>query len=159
MSPKLSSKALSEFRSRKVWKGPDAAQVEKIIFGQTGNAFTLQKVDNNWQAAGMSDVKINAKAVTDTLDALAGLRAERYVTDQNTDLQLYGLMPPVLTIEVHTSTGKQILHVGRAEGESKRHYATVPGSEGVFIISEADSQRIVRDLRAFTEEKKDPEKK
>jgi hypothetical protein len=159
LSPKQSSRALGEFRSRKVWKGPDAAQVEKVTFAHAANPFTLQKVDNNWQAAGKSDVKINPKAVSDTLDALAGLQAERFIVDQGADLQLYGLMPPVLNVEVQTSTGKQVLHIGRPEGESKRHYATVPGTEGVFVISEADSQRILRDLRGFTEEKKSEEKR
>jgi hypothetical protein len=157
LSAKQSARALGEFRSRKVWKAPDAAQVEKVTFGHAGSPFTLQRVDGNWQVAGKTDVKVNSKAVTDTLDALAGLQAERFVTDQTSELQLYGLQPPVLSVEVQTATGKSVLHVGRAEGESKRHYATVPGMEGapVFIISEADSQRIVRDLRSFTEEKKD----
>jgi hypothetical protein len=41
--------------------------------------------------------------------------------------------------------------VGRPEGESKSYYARVVegNASGVFIIAEADAQRIVRRLGAF----------
>jgi hypothetical protein len=43
--------------------------------------------------------------------------------------------------------------IGRREGESKRYYARVPTdtTSDVFIISEKDGERIVRDLRGFAQ--------
>ena len=54
-------------------------------------------------------------------------------------LALYGLKPPPeLAVEVKTRTGKQVLHIGRQEGGSKRYYARVVDADNtaVFVISE-----------------------
>ena len=65
------------------------------------------------------------------------------------------------TAPCHTfipASGKRVLHIGRPEGESKRYYARVPdkGRGDVFVISEADGARIVRDLAALTEKPPKP---
>jgi hypothetical protein len=46
----------------------------------------------------------------------------------------------------------QTLYLGRFEGDSKRAYARVLDSArtDVFVLSEADSAKLVRDLAAFT---------
>jgi hypothetical protein len=149
----LTRHALGEYRTRKVWNpsAPDAAQVEKLVYGYINSPFILQKVDNNWQVAGKPGVKVNADAVRDALTALADLKAERYVVDKGADLKLYGLQPPALVLEIDTPSSPRTLHIGRPEGDSKRYYATVPGAEGgpVFVIGEADAGRIVRALQGF----------
>jgi hypothetical protein len=73
------------------------------------------------------------------------------VQDKDANFKLYGLDPAELVIEVGTGSGKRTLHVGRTEGESKRYYARVLDKDrtDVFVISEADAARIVRDLPAF----------
>ena len=88
----------------------------------------------------------------ETLDALAGLKLVRYAVDKDADLRLYGLEPPELVLEVSTRAGKRTLQIGRPDGESKRRYARVaePGRTDVFVISEADAAKIVRDAAAFT---------
>jgi hypothetical protein len=153
LDPSLTTRVLAEYRSRKVWtpSAPDAAQVEKITFGYAMRPFVLQKVETDWHVAGKPEAKVNAGAVRDTLDALAGLRADHYAADAGADFKLYGLQPPALALEVETPSGKRTLHIGRPEGDSKRFYATIPGAEGtrVFVLSEADAARIVRQLPAF----------
>jgi Domain of unknown function (DUF4340) len=103
--------------------------------------------------AGKADVKVSPDAIRETLDALAGLKAARYVVDQGADLKLYGLDPPQLALEIQTTSGKRMLHIGRPEGESKRYYARVAEEKrsDVFVISEADAARIVRTLQGFTQ--------
>jgi hypothetical protein len=148
------NRVLAEYRTRTIWSHPlDAAQVEGVSFNRGDKSFTLQKVDNVWQVAGKPDAIVKVSAVNDLLDALARLRLERYVLDKGADPKLYGLDPPELVIEVRTPAEAQSLHVGRTEGESKRYYARVPHKDqsDVFVISEADGARIVRDLAAFTE--------
>jgi hypothetical protein len=73
--------------------------------------------------------------------------------DKGADLALYGLDKPQLILEVQTPTGKRVLHVGRPEGESKRYYALTPdrNKDAVFVLSEADGTKIVRDLAGFTQ--------
>src|SRR5262249_8872391 len=77
LSAKLSDRTLDEYRSRKPWPALDAVQVEKIAFGGPA-PFTLQKNENLWSIAGKPEAKVNAKAVSDTLDALAGLKVQRW---------------------------------------------------------------------------------
>src|SRR5262249_50735757 len=109
------------------------------------------KVNNTWQAAGKPDAKIKSDAVTETLDALARLKADRFVVDKDADPKLFGLDPPDLVLEVKLPSVTRVLQIGRAEGDSKRYYARIaePTRTDVFVISEADAAKIVRDLGAF----------
>jgi len=150
LSLKQSESALGEYRSRRPWSTFDAVQVEKLSY-QGAMPFALEKKDDSWTVAGKFDAKVNAKAVSDTLDALASLKVERWLADEKGDLPLHGLQPPQWTIDVQTTSGKRTLLIGRPEGESQRLYAAVGGETGVFVISEADARRIVRPLGAFLE--------
>jgi hypothetical protein len=152
LGAQLSSQILDEFRSRKPWPALDAAQVDKLSY-QGPASFILKKKDGDWSLTNDSQAKINSKQVTDTLDALAALKAVRYVADTKADLKLHGLDPAVWTLELETPSGKRTLLLGRAEGDSKRVYATVPGSDAVFVIGEAEAPRILRPLAGFLVEK------
>jgi hypothetical protein len=150
----LAGKLFAEYRSRSPWSPSlDSAQVEVLTYTRGGTSFRLEKVNNHWQVEGKPESKIKDETVNDTLAAIAGLKAERFVMDKGAELKLYGLEPAELTVEVETPSGKRVLHVGRAEGESKRYYACVPEKNrtDVFVIGEADAARIVRDLAAFTQ--------
>jgi hypothetical protein len=146
-----SRRLLAECRSTTIWPPLDAIQISELRFGYNQNPFTLERVDDQWRLAGKKEEKINGDAVRETLAALAGLRAERYVLDKAADLPLYGLQPPELALRIKTPTGARTLNIGRQEGNSKRYYAIVAGSDNapVFTLSESDSQRIVRTLKAF----------
>ncbi|HEV2948622.1 MAG TPA: DUF4340 domain-containing protein [Gemmataceae bacterium] len=152
LDPGLSKKVLAEYRNRNAWSGLDAAQVERISFGYSQNPFVLEKVDNSWHVAGKPAVPIQAERVSETLDSLSRLKAERYIVDQGTDWKLYGLDPPHLTLEVQSASGKKTLQIGRHEGNSKNYYARVlePNRSDVFLIGEADAAKILRDIPSFT---------
>jgi Domain of unknown function (DUF4340) len=153
LDPRLTAKALGEFRLRTVWTQPlDAVQVVGLTYKRAEGAFTLTKGDDGWKAVGKPDAKIDTATVEEALAALAGLKLERYVMDQGANLALFGLAPPELTVEVTTKAGQKFtLNLGRPEGESKRRYAHEPasGKTDVFLLSEADGEKIVRDLPAF----------
>jgi Domain of unknown function (DUF4340) len=151
LNPALTTRVLGEYRSRTIWAPLDASQIERLSYGYPQKPFVLDKRENEWHIAGEPESKVKAEAVKDTLDALAGLKAARYVQDTGADRQLYGLEPPQLTLEVQTPAGKRMLQIGRPEGESKRFYARVADSDQspVFVISDADAGRIVRPLTAF----------
>ncbi|HEY1860644.1 MAG TPA: DUF4340 domain-containing protein [Gemmataceae bacterium] len=156
LKPALTTRALAEYRTRSVWSvPPDAALVDRIRFQYAANPFVLEMADGSWSVAAKPDVMLNTRAVNETLAALAELKVEHYVVDKAADLALYGLDKPHLVLEVQTPTGKRVLHIGRAAGESKRYYAQAPdkATGEVFVLSEADSAKIVRDLAAFTQRK------
>jgi hypothetical protein len=148
----LTAKVLGEYRTRNVWASLDSAQVDRISFGYSQNPFVLEKTDNTWHVQGKPTVQIKSEAVTETLDALARLKVERFVVDKNADWKLYGLEPPQLVLEIQTPSEKKVLQVGRTEGQTKRYYARVPepNRSDVFIIGETDAAQIVRQLSAFS---------
>ncbi len=153
LDPRLSQKALDEYRPRAVWTPAlDAVQIESLNYRYARNPFLLEKVEsNNWQAVGKPDAKIHTATVEDTLAALAGLKLSRYAVDKGANLALFGLDKPELILEVATRSGKHILHFGNVEGVSKGRYARVPDPDrsDVFVLDEATCARLLRDLPAF----------
>jgi hypothetical protein len=148
------AKVEAEYRSKTLWPTSlDAAQVESLRYTGAGQPFSLEKLGEGWQVAGKPSMKVNTAAVNETLAALAGLKPERYVVDKGADFKLYGLEPPELVIEAEAPAGRRTLQIGRAEGDSKRHYARVTTKDrsDVFLVSEADSAKLVRQLSAFTQ--------
>jgi hypothetical protein len=153
----ISGRVMAEYRSKTLWTTSlDSAQAESLRYSGTAGTFALEKLGEGWQVAGKPGTKINTAAVNDALAALAGLKPERYVVDKGADMKLYGLEPPEFIIQAEGPSGSRVLHVGRAEGDSKRHYARVTGKDrsDVFIISEADSSKLVRKLADFTQTQK-----
>lgn len=153
LDPRLTTRALAEYRNRTLWPSLDSAQVERLDYHYLRNPFVLEKVDNVWQVAGKPNLKVKTEAVSDALAALATLRAEFTVVDKDAIRKIYGLEPPQLVLEAQTPTGKRVLQVGLQVGDSKRYYAHVVDDKrnDVFVLSEADAARIVRDLAGFTQ--------
>jgi hypothetical protein len=153
LKPSMTAKVKAEYRTRSLWPAaPDAAQVEGLSFGYAKNPFALEKAGGSWLVVGKPDIKVDAKAVNETLASLAGLKVDQFIVDKDADLKLYGLDKPTLTLDIQTPAGKKTLLIGRQEGGSNRYYAQVPEKKGeVFAISEVDAGKIVRDLAGFKE--------
>jgi hypothetical protein len=127
--------------------------VETLVYNVSGDTLVLQKSETAWQVGGKPEQPVKADVVNDLLAALAGLKVERYVVDKGADFQLYGLQTPVRTIVARTRTGTTAtLYLGSAEGGSKRVYGRVLDANrtDVFVLSEADSAKLVRELKDFT---------
>jgi hypothetical protein len=153
LSADLSNRLLAEYRKRSLWSGLDAAAVETLVYSVGDQTLVLQKVNDSWQVPGKPDQPVDAAAVTDVVGALALLKVERYVVDKGADLKPYGLQPPQRTIVARSRTGvTATLYLGKLEDGSKQVYARVldPNRSDVFVLSEADGTRLVRELKAFT---------
>jgi hypothetical protein len=147
LDPQTTTRTMAEYRKRALWSGFDAAQVESLTISGDGAAITLHKVGGTWMLDGKP---ANAEAVNETLGALANLKAEHYARDKDAPLDVYGLGKPKRTISAQAGMGvKQTLNLGNAEGGSKRLYAAIPGNTAVFVLSEADSNKLNRDVKAF----------
>lgn len=153
LDPAATGKVLGEYRKRAVWSGVDAAQVETIAVSGGGADFALRKVGATWVDSAKPTEPIDTAKVSEFLDALAGLKAERYVADKDADRKLYGLEPPQRVIVLTQKGEAKTLHLGRPEGGSggKRVYARVDdkGRTDVFILSEADTAKLTRDRAGF----------
>jgi hypothetical protein len=143
---------LGEFRDRVVWSMPiDAAQAETLTLTRGDKTVVLKKAGAVWHVVGKPDAALSPDTVNDTVAALAGLKLEHYASDKGADRKLFGLDPPELIIEAEAGEKKAVLHVGRFERDSKRAYACLPDKDrsDVFVLSEADTARLMRDLDAF----------
>lgn len=152
IDPALSARLLGEYRKRALWPNLDVAQADTLVInaGAGGPPLALNKTDAGWQAPGSPDRAVNVETVSDVLAALAGLKVERYVVDEKADVKLFGLEPPTRVIAVKTRSGATTtLHIGRQEGDSKRVYATVPGSGVVGVLAEADAGRLLKPVADF----------
>ncbi len=154
LDPKTTEMVLAEYRDVTPWTALESGQVDSLTYHTTKGTFTLKKVGTVWQVAGKSGASVNTTAVTETLDALSKLKAERYVVDQSNNLKAYGLDPAQITIEIQSRTGgKYVLQVGHKDPQSGHYYARVPQGNrtDVFLIGDTDAGHIVRDLAAFTQ--------
>ncbi|GIW78483.1 MAG: hypothetical protein KatS3mg105_0290 [Gemmatales bacterium] len=153
LSARLTEQVESEYRKQELWSSFDSNTVEALRYKfLDGTSFQLSKSGGEWQIEGKAGVKVDATKVNDTLDALIRLKAARFVVDKDADLKQFGLDPPNVAIEVQvTLSDQRRLHIGRREGESKRHYARLADDKekAVFVISEDDAQRIIRKLADF----------
>lgn len=154
LDAKLTERVAGEYRKRNVWTAsPDPSQVERLRFVRPTGEFILEKAEGAWRLVGKPEAKVNQATVTDLLAALDKLKVDHYVADKGAELKLYGLAPPELVLEITTPTGRKELQIGRTEGDSKRRYARVPEKDrsDVFVLSEADTAKIVREAAGFLE--------
>jgi hypothetical protein len=148
--PALTAKLLGEYRKRAVWSGIDASQVTNLTVSSDNSNFSFAKLGQAWLDTQKADDQPDVVKVTDTLAALAGLKAERYVADKDADLKLYGLEKPsrVIVITQQGGTSKTLQIGGEVGGTNgKQVYAKVADKDrtDVFVLSEKDTATLTRD--------------
>lgn len=162
----LSTKLRAEFRKRSLWEPLDvaAATTLSVDTAEGPGSFKLLKGPAGWIDPANAGEKIDQAAVTDLLDAFAGLKAERFVeTDAKDGTKIFGLEPPRKTITVSAQGGQsRTLLLGRLDAE-KRAYGQVGDmtKKGVFLLSAGETAKINRDRAGFltpAEKKEEPKK-
>lgn len=160
----LTSKLAAEYRKRALWEPLDVAQATTIEVDtpEGPGSFKLMKGPFGWMDSQNPADRMSQEAVTDFLDAFAGLKAERFVEHAAESGKLYGVEPAQKRVTVSTQSGqKRTLLLGRLD-ESKRVYARPDGKDRkeVVVLSERDTARINKDRAGFqVSEKKEPEPK
>lgn len=151
LTPEMTRQALGEYRERRPWKGLDPVKVEDLQVHTPTGDFHLKDFKGNWLFLEGPKAKVNSKAVTDTLDALASLKVARYVTDkEDKDLETRaGLEKPEWVIAAGGGKEAFVLLVGRKVGETNERYARTENSPAIFILSAADVERLLRPASAF----------
>lgn len=156
LAPKVSEQVLAEFRQRKAWD-VDAAQAEAVEVSVGGAKFAFEKVGPQWFDPTKPADVIDAKVVSGLVGTLGGLQAERYAADKDADLKLFGLEKPEATLTLATPAGRKTLEVGSVVGgtDGRQRYARVadPGRTDVFVVSAADTAKLLRDRAAYVTKK------
>jgi hypothetical protein len=159
LDPAMTAKVLGEYRKRQIWSDVDASQAVSLILGGEGLSNSVFRKDGTvWIDTQKPTDSVNEAKITETLAALAGLKAERYVADTDAKLELYGLAKPaqVLVLSLRDNVTRT-LHLGGPVGgtNGKQVYAKVgePGRGEVFILSETDTAILTRDRSAYLNKK------
>jgi hypothetical protein len=153
LGPPQAAKVLAEYRARKPW-ALDGFQAEAVEVARGDKSFTLKKVGAAWVDPAAPGDAIDARGVTELLGTLTALRVERYAVDADADLKLLGLEKPEVTITVVPKDGDpRVLAIGGPVGgtDDKQRYARVvdKGRSDAFVLSAADTARLVRDRGTF----------
>jgi hypothetical protein len=156
LDPAVTGRVLAEYRKRAVWADLDASQAESLAVSGAGSSFGLRKEGESWVDSARPNDPVDAAAVTDTLAALAGLKAERFVIDNDAKLALYGLEKPTRVLVVAVKSGvSRTLHLGGpVDGTGgKQVYAKLPDQPGVFVLSADDTAKLTRDRAGYGKRK------
>lgn len=150
LDPAMSNRLVAEYRRRNAWAAVSPDEVETVVYGIGDKTLVLHKSDGRWQIPGRPEQAVNVSAIDDLVATLANLRVERFVVDKDPDLRTFGLLNPARTIVIRARGGNPLtLYLGRYEPGSRRLYARVFDNSrtDVFTLSEADSAKLLRELR------------
>jgi len=156
LAPKLTDQLLGEYRKRTVFSDLDASQIESVVVSSGNSNFVLRKDGAGWKDPAKPSDPIDAAKVTEAVAALAGLKAERFVADADTKLSLYGLEKPTRVIVVTAKGGpSKTLQLGGPVGGSdgKKVYAKLPDQPAVFVLGEADTEKLTRERPEYIQKK------
>ena len=160
LTPELSARVLGEYRKRKVWEGVDTLETDAVEIIRGSGKLRFEKQGPFWSDPAKPEDHFDIRVVNELLGTLAGLKAERYAVDKDASLILFGLEKPEVAFTVFQRDGtKRTLEIGGPVGGSggKQVYARVtdPGRTDVFVLSEPDTARLLRDRAEYLEKKKD----
>jgi bifunctional N-acetylglucosamine-1-phosphate-uridyltransferase/glucosamine-1-phosphate-acetyltransferase GlmU-like protein len=94
-------------------------------------AWTLEKIDNVWHVMGKPNVKVKTDSVTDTLDALARLRVERFVEDKDATEQQRQITE--VNMSTYVFAGPELLHaLGQLKNDNRQREYYLTDCPGIL---------------------------
>jgi hypothetical protein len=118
----------------------------------TGAApFTFEKVGDDWRLENEPTFRTDKTKITDLLNAMRDLRAQRYVCYTGADRNEYGLNLPAVTVQVDTDKDEKLLLTiaSRGPADGGRYASTAAHADRVFVISKEDAEKFDRQVRDF----------
>jgi hypothetical protein len=147
-------------RPVELWNLPadDIAEVRV----RRGEEYSLQRDGTQWKLAGPFAATVKGTPVLSLTDALAHVKADKYVAHAASDLAAYGLDNPYLRVTVKPTSKKEkesdkdkdkdknlkerVLLVGKAvEKDGKARYGRLGDGEAVFVLGEKTLAALDRD--------------
>lgn len=136
------------YRDRTVL-GVNPAQIENITVKTGEKEQSVKKTETGTFTAGTPGHQLNTKTLTDLMQTLNELRAERYVDYNPTSLKPYGLEIPQATVMVtlsDTNSIGRVVLLGDKSGDGR--FAMIQGQDIVFVVSDEASQTLTSELTA-----------
>ena len=112
-------------------------QLQEIeIKRRSGETIHLQRNDSKWQITAPKSLPADADAVSSMLSTLSSLSSDRTIEDKATSLEQYGLIQPVIELDITDKNKKTSkLLVGDDTPAGTAVYATITGDPRVFALS------------------------
>ena len=119
-----------------------------------GGTLEFERQGATWRYVADSTVKLNDKSMTEFVDQLAKMRAERYVSWRDGDLARARLSEPparvVLQIERDGQSETITLHLQQEQSGDLPLRAAWVEKGRIFVLRRADVERLLRGLDAYT---------
>jgi hypothetical protein len=135
---------LQEYRTDEVLAFDDAT-VQHFSIRSGNDTHAFKRSGDRWIYEAEPDLPLDAKKVDNLLLQMKDLHTQRYVTHTADDLAGYGLADPFHRVTVALEDGSihTLLVSNRIcnRDPKKGYYATLDGSNGVFLVARTDAQR------------------
>lgn len=131
----LRDKTLVDFSS------PD---VTAITLYRDGRSVSLKKKeDNNWKIVSPKELDADSDAISDLLNSVKYARVKKFVEENASDLQPYGLGKPSARVELWFNEKQAAISFGKkAEDKANLTYASVDGTQRVIELDASLVQKI-----------------
>ncbi len=152
--------AMAELHDRQIAKF-EVADVKEVIFADDGQV-TLSRVDSSkWKALEDPVLPIDGQKVTEALNDFRDLKTHQYVAYDTDQLEAFGLASEdvsrvSVTLKDGTRTEILVSPKGPENDAGTNRYATVNGSNKVFLLTEEQAEKIDRSLSDFEEGVEEP---
>ncbi len=146
------------FRTKKLL-GFSSVNVEKLTLRRDDGEYVCEKESvSKWRLREPFNVSANAANVRTILNNLAGLKAERFISDSPGDWAQYGLSPPALTVtaEFKSDAGEEDadtnppepveLAIGSQFDGEPLYFASLKGNPLLFLIPQSLVDKLQADL-------------
>ena len=160
IDPKIYEHLDAEMRDRSVAKF-EVPQVTSLALIRPGGEMEFTQVDGKWSYRQDNTVALDDQKIKDLLNALRDTKVHRYVRYKAApaDLAAYKLNAPANRIVVTASGGRKIELLisadGPAKDRDKSRYATVVGSDAIFLLKGSDADKLAKKkLSDFTKSNK-----
>jgi len=160
IDPKIYEHLDAEMRDRSVAKF-EVPQVISLALIRPDGEMEFTQVDGKWSYRQDNTVTLDDQKIKDLLNAIRDAKVHRYVRYKAAaaDLAAYKLDAPANRIVVTASGGRKtellISADGPANDRDKSRYATVVGSDAIFLLKGADVDKLAKKkLSDFTKSNK-----
>ncbi len=156
---KIYDHVAAEMRDRTLAKF-DVAQATSVSLIRPGEEMEFAQANNKWSYRQDNTVALDDQKVKDLINAVRDARTHRYVRYKAApaDLPSYKLDAPALKVVVTTGGDKKVALLVSAEGPAgdadKSKYATVEGSDTVFLLKGEQIDKLQKKLSDFVKSDK-----
>lgn len=155
------NKSVDDFRDKTIAKFAQDQAVKIEVKRQDGQGFMLTKgADKKWAIDKSGEGVFKETLATQLVSALADLRGFEIAAENPTDLGVYGLSTPALSIVAYDEKEQKlasVLTTQKSEGETKKTFAMAEGGKTVFALRDYMFDRLNKAPADFWEKPEEKE--